>query len=116
MRKFMVPQELSLHEALASARPGDTILVAPGQYLGPVVLTTPDVRIISVGGHATFLLKAYLGSVIEIAADRVQLQRVSVIGGELGISIKANDVFVKSCVVAGSEMLMTLAAMADLLR
>lgn len=47
MAIIRVPKDQDLFDAIDDANPGDVILVAPGIYTGPFVITTSNIRIVS---------------------------------------------------------------------
>ncbi len=101
-----VPQGLApvptAAEALAAARPGDTIRLRNGTHSGPLVVRVPAITIL--GSRAAVVDGGRQGTVITVAADSVTLQGFTVRAS--GRSLDRDEAAVKlerciGCVVRG---------------
>jgi nitrous oxidase accessory protein NosD len=54
-RRLVVPAGGSVQQAVDRAKPGDTVLLAPGTYRGSVLVTVPDVTIRGAGARSVII-------------------------------------------------------------
>src|SRR5438034_5483611 len=81
-RTILVPANYpTIQGAVNAARSGDTIKVFPGIYVENIVVTKPNLRILAVGGPQDVRIQGS-GTVVRIAAPRVQFSGFFIFGGE----------------------------------
>ncbi|MEX1187075.1 MAG: nitrous oxide reductase family maturation protein NosD [Gemmatimonadaceae bacterium] len=91
-------------EAIAAARPGDTVRVAAGTYAGPVVI---DRRLALVGAPGAVLDGRGRGTVVTVDADSVAISGFTIVRS--GLSLNKDEAAVKllrcyGCVVSGNTI------------
>jgi nitrous oxidase accessory protein len=89
-----------LQQAVALAKPGDTLRLAPGRYQGPLVITVPGLRVI--GEPGAIIDGGGLSSVVQLRASNVTLQGLHLTNGERGSFSTSAGVFmsgVQHCTV-----------------
>jgi parallel beta-helix repeat protein len=94
-----------LERALDYAQNGDTIVVRPGRYDGPLTIAK-DVEIVGDGDPSTIVIEAANASTITVAADRVLMTGLTVRqrGGTFpyqAVDIAAGRPTIESCVIRG---------------
>ncbi|MBL9077275.1 MAG: nitrous oxide reductase family maturation protein NosD [Planctomycetes bacterium] len=72
-----VPADADLQAAVDAAPVGATLVLAPGEYRGPVTISRP----LHLWGPPTARLRADDGSTLRVVADRVTIEGVTVVGG-----------------------------------
>ncbi len=72
----VVPGPQTLAAAIAAARPGDTLMLAPGDYAGPVIID----RSLVIEGNGAHVAGPDQGSVITVTAPDVTLRGLTVTG------------------------------------
>jgi len=102
---------LSIPAAIAAAADGDTILVLPGRYAGPVDFQGKDVHVASSGGAAETEIDAQqAGTCVNFLGGegpRAVLEGFRITGGSAanvgGIRVVGSSPTVKNCVLAQNE-------------
>lgn len=89
--------------ALAAAVDGDVILIAPGEYIGSIMI---DKSVTLRGEGYPQIVCERLGSTITMAADGAQLEGLAISGSgrdmmhsDAGIHVTADNVHVKDCIL-----------------
>jgi nitrous oxidase accessory protein len=95
----------SIAAALARARPGDTVRLAPGEYHELVVIDVP----VDLEGHGARILGGHEDTVVHVVAPGTVIQGldISESGTDLtkdmaGVMVEADDVTVRGCVIRES--------------
>jgi len=94
----------SLQELIEKAQPGQVIMLEPGYYIGPAIITTNNI-ILDGQGRAT-VSGGETGTVITVEADNVTIRNLEIIesGGshdkiDSGIKLKGNFNQVENCLI-----------------
>lgn len=102
------PSEIypTINSAVAVAVPGDTIIVQPGMYIEDVMVTTPDINIVSGSGNPvdTIVMStstSYPISAFGVMADNVNIEGFKTISGYSGVGFfGVNNCSVSNCIVS----------------
>lgn len=91
-------------EAIAAARPGDTIRVAPGVYGGPLAI---DRRVVLIGAPGATFDGRGRGTVVSVDADSVEIRGFTIMRS--GMSLNHDEAAIKllrctGCIIAGNTI------------
>lgn len=80
----------SLQAAIDAAEAGDTLILSPGTYSGPLVITKP---LSILGGGKTEIIGTSSGSVIQVKAPDITLKGLMVTGSGLSLETQDSGIF-----------------------
>jgi len=98
----LVPPGNGLQAAIDAAAPGATLLLQPGDYMGPIVIGKP----LHVWGPETAVLRADAGTSLRVLGDDVTLEGFTVAGGgqrfdlmDGGVHLQGEDITLRGVTV-----------------
>ncbi len=100
---LQVPQQFrTIHEALLKAQPGDTVLVAKGEYYENIAMVD-DVVIRGEDQRSTILNGGRKGEAVVLGADRGVIENFTIRNGRFGVLCKATSPIIQNCIIIDNK-------------
>ena len=84
------PADVALLDVISRAAPGDTLVLSPGDYRGPIVIDKP---LALVGRPGAAIIGSGVGSVVTIASPDVTVRGLSVTGSGRNLSMRDSGIY-----------------------
>jgi outer membrane protein OmpA-like peptidoglycan-associated protein len=100
---LQVPQQFrTIYEALLKAQPGDTVLVAKGEYHENIAMVD-DVVIKGEDQKTTILNGSRKGDAVVLGADRGVIENFTIRNGRFGVLCKATSPIIQNCIIIDNK-------------
>ncbi|MBL8026948.1 MAG: OmpA family protein [Fibrobacteres bacterium] len=100
---LQVPQQFrTIYEALLKAQPGDTVLVAKGEYHENIAMVD-DVVIRGEDQKTTIINGGRKGDAVVLGADRGVIENFTIKNGRFGILCKATAPIIQNCIIIDNK-------------